>query len=109
MQMGFYFDQTRCVACLACITSCKQWHHVPPGSAKWRRVITTESGKYPNVAVNFLSTGCYHCAEPVCVDVCPAKAISKREQDGIVLVNSEKCREPNPCGIIFEEGLADFT
>jgi Fe-S-cluster-containing dehydrogenase component len=32
-----------------------------------------------------------HCAKPACVEICPEKAISKREEDGIVTVNQNKC------------------
>lgn len=109
MQMAFYFDQTRCIACMACVTSCKQWHQVPPGPAKWRRVVTTEHGKYPNVTVSFFSTACYNCAEPICVAVCTAQAISKREEDGVVVVDRDKCREAARCGIIKSNGVVRLT
>lgn len=32
-----------------------------------------------------------HCVEPVCVDACPEGAISKRVEDGVVVVDREKC------------------
>jgi Fe-S-cluster-containing dehydrogenase component len=32
-----------------------------------------------------------HCLEPACVEVCPEGAISKRSQDGIVVVDRDKC------------------
>ena len=102
MQMGFYFDQTRCTGCLACVIACKQWHEVPPGPAKWRRVITTERGKYPNVTVTFLSVACCHCAEPACVEACPVGAIIKRNEDGIVVVNREKCLGKDSCMLCWD-------
>ncbi len=104
MQMAFYYDQTRCIGCLACVVSCKQWNQVPPGPANWRRVLTTEHGKCPNVAVTFFSTTCYHCEHPTCVDVCPAKAITKMEKNGVVVVDRDKCREAAHCGIICPDG-----
>jgi len=75
MQVGFYFDQTRCDGCFACIVACKDWNDVDAGPASWRRVITIEKGKYPDLFVAFLSIACYHCAEPACVDACPFGAI----------------------------------
>ncbi|OGO32328.1 MAG: nitrate reductase subunit beta [Chloroflexi bacterium RBG_16_56_11] len=35
---------------------------------------------------------CNHCLNPACLAVCPSGAIYKRGEDGIVLVNQEKCR-----------------
>jgi len=106
MQMGFYFDQTRCTSCYACVVACKDWHDVPAGPASWRRVTTLEWGKFPNVFVASLASSCYHCAVPLCAIVCPAEAITKREEDGIVVVDREKCREASRCGIISEEAMA---
>lgn len=40
----------------------------------------------------YLPRICNHCANPGCVASCPAGAIYKRGEDGIVLVNQEKCR-----------------
>ena len=100
--MGFYFDQTRCIGCYACSVSCKDWHNVDPGPAHWRKVITLEEGKFPDVQVAFLSSACYHCASPACVTACPAEAIRKRERDGIVVVDREKCLGKDDCGACRE-------
>lgn len=97
MQMAFFYDQTRCVGCYACVVSCKQWNQVPPGPAKWRRVLTMERGKYPDVAVRFLSTACYHCENPICINVCPVNAITKRARDGIVIVDKGVCLGGKKC------------
>ena len=98
MQLSFYFDQTRCMGCYTCVVACKDWNDVPPGPASWRRVLTLEGGKFPNPFAARLTTSCYHCAEPACVYACPADAISKREEDGIVVVDREKCRGRDHCG-----------
>jgi len=102
MQLAFYFDQTRCIGCFTCVVACKDWHDVPAGPASWRRVRTIEEGKYPEPFVAFLSTACYHCAEPACLSACPVNAISKRGQDGIVVVNKEECLGKDSCGLCLE-------
>ncbi len=102
MQMGFYFDQTRCTGCFTCIVACKDWNDVPAGPASWRRVKTMEKGKYPDLFVSFLSTACHHCAEPACATVCPVDAIAKREQDGVVVVDGEACLGKDACGLCLE-------
>ena len=97
MQIGFYFDQTRCSGCHACQVACKDWHDIPAGPIFWRRVTTTEQGQFPNVTVTFLSSSCYHCAEAPCIPACPAGAITKRQEDGIVVVDREACLGIGSC------------
>jgi len=97
MQLAFYFDQTRCTGCYTCTVACKDWHDVPAGPASWRRVSTIEKGRYPRLFVAFLSEGCYHCEEPLCVTACPAGAISKRVNDGIVVVDRDQCLGAGNC------------
>lgn len=102
MQMGFYFDQTRCTACYSCVVACKDWHDVPAGPASWRKVTTIEKGKFPDLSVTFLSLSCCHCANPACVAACPVNAISKREEDGIVIVDREKCLGKDQCELCLQ-------
>ena len=101
MQKGFYFDQARCTGCFACAVACKDWHDTPAGPANWMRIHYREEGNFPNLFVSHVAAPCYHCAEPVCAFVCPNEALTKREEDGVVVVDRDKCRE-EPCGIINE-------
>ena len=106
MQIGFYFDQTRCTGCSACRVACKDWHDLPAGPENWMRVLYNEKGTFPKVFVSYMIAPCWHCLEPICVSACPVGAITKREEDGIVLVDSlvclgneacdEKCRKACP-------------
>ncbi len=105
MQLGFYVDQTRCTGCFICMVACKDWNDVPAGPASWIRVSTIERGKFPNTFVAFLPNLCYHCTQPLCAWVCPAKAITKSDQNGLVVIDREKCREAGRCGIINEKAM----
>ena len=40
----------------------------------------------------YLPRICNHCVNPACVASCPSGALYKRGEDGIVLLNQEKCR-----------------
>lgn len=91
MQLAFYFDQTRCTGCHTCVVACKDWHDLPAGEVSWRRVSTHEEGKFPDVGVYHVSVSCNHCEKPACAESCTEGAIYKREKDGVVLVDSEKC------------------
>ena len=50
------------------------------------------AGDYPNSYFFYLPRLCNHCTKPSCVEACPRKAITKREEDGIVLINEDRCR-----------------
>ncbi|MBI2953924.1 MAG: 4Fe-4S dicluster domain-containing protein [Chloroflexi bacterium] len=91
MQLGFYFDQRRCNGCYTCVIACKEWHGIPAGTAFWRRLITIEEGRFPRPWLAHISLSCFHCATPACVPACPASAIHKRDEDGIVVVDQSLC------------------
>jgi anaerobic dimethyl sulfoxide reductase subunit B len=101
MQVGFYFDQTRCTGCSACRVACKDWNDIPAGPENWMRVLYTEKGKFPQPFVSYMIAPCWHwhCADPVCVAACPVDAITKREEDGIVLVDSDACLGRTECDV----------
>ncbi|MHA7132756.1 nitrate reductase subunit beta [Oerskovia turbata] len=40
---------------------------------------------------------CEHCLNPACVSACPSSAMYKRVEDGIVLVDQDKCRGWRMC------------
>ena len=46
---------------------------------------------------NYIPRICKHCLNPSCVAACPSGAIYKRAEDGIVLVNENKCRAWRMC------------
>jgi nitrate reductase beta subunit len=45
----------------------------------------------------YLPRLCEHCLNPTCVASCPSGAIYKREEDGIVLIDQDKCRGWRMC------------
>ena len=96
-QYGFFFDQSRCIGCNACVIACKQWHDIPPGPAKWMRVYQWEKGAFPKTRLHIMAIPCYHCENPVCVKACPNNALYKEEKYGAVLVDADKCRGTKKC------------
>ena len=90
-QMGIFFNQTRCTGCHTCAVACKDWHDIDAGPANLMRVIGIERGTYPNLFAAYLASPCYHCQKASCIQACPENAITKRETDGIVVVDREKC------------------
>ncbi|MEZ5109819.1 MAG: 4Fe-4S dicluster domain-containing protein [Bacteroidia bacterium] len=45
----------------------------------------------------YLPRICNHCLNPACVASCPSGAIYKRGEDGVVLINQERCRAWRMC------------
>lgn len=95
MQLGFYFDQTRCIGCNACTVSCKDWNQVNPGPVRWRKQENHEKNNGVSVFEN-LTMSCNHCEEPACLTACAANAITKTDK-GIVIVDRNKCQALKAC------------
>ena len=55
------------------------------------------AGDYPNGYFFYLPRLCNHCTKPACLAACPRQAIYKREQDGMVLIDQERCRGYRYC------------
>lgn len=97
-QLGFYVDMNRCTGCKACQISCKTVNELPLGVV-WRRVAEVAGGEWvqdgdqfvpSNVFSYFVTAACMHCENALCTQVCPAAAITKRE-DGIVVIDQTRC------------------
>jgi len=55
------------------------------------------AGEYPNSYFFYLPRLCNHCTHPACVEACPRGAMFKRDEDGIVLRNEDRCRGYRLC------------
>jgi ethylbenzene hydroxylase subunit beta/complex iron-sulfur molybdoenzyme family reductase subunit beta len=49
------------------------------------------AGEFPNSYYFYIQRICNHCTKPACLEACPRKAIYKRPEDGIVLVDENAC------------------
>ncbi|MBK7874239.1 MAG: nitrate reductase subunit beta [Planctomycetes bacterium] len=49
------------------------------------------------ISMMYLPRICNHCANPSCVASCPSGALYKRGEDGIVLIDQDKCRGWRAC------------
>ncbi|WP_199911787.1 nitrate reductase subunit beta [Dongshaea marina] len=54
-------------------------------------------GQFENTFMMYLPRLCEHCLNPACVASCPSGSIYKREEDGVVLVDQDKCRGWRMC------------
>ena len=54
-------------------------------------------GEFEKTFMMYLPRLCEHCLNPSCVAACPSGSIYKREEDGIVLIDQDKCRGWRMC------------
>jgi len=96
-ECAFFLDVSSCSGCKACQVACQDKHDLPQG-VLWRRVYDVEGGGWvrrggawiQDVYAYYLSMACNHCDSPICLEVCPSGAITKRP-DGVVLLETERC------------------
>lgn len=89
-QLGFHIDTRYCIECKSCQIACNDKNNLGVETL-FRQVHYFEGGEFPNPWVWHLSMSCNHCVDPLCVKNCPTGALYKREKDGIVLHDPEKC------------------
>ena len=112
---GFYFDQSLCTGCKACQVACVDKNDLPAG-VLWRRVAEYSGGSWqvsgntvtPNVFTYYTSVACNHCESPVCMQVCPTTAMSRRD-DGTVYVDDAKCVGCRYCEWACPYGAPQFN
>ncbi|MCB1514088.1 MAG: 4Fe-4S dicluster domain-containing protein [Hyphomicrobiaceae bacterium] len=121
-KLGLLIDLDICVGCQACATSCKEWntggYSAPlsdvdpygrdPNGAWLNRIHSYEvTADGASRTVHF-PRSCLHCETPACVTVCPTGASYKRSEDGIVLVDPDKCIGCKLCSWACAYGAREY-
>jgi Fe-S-cluster-containing dehydrogenase component/formate-dependent nitrite reductase membrane component NrfD len=89
LRYGFVIDHNRCIGCHACTVACKEEHNVPVGVFRtWVKYI--EKGEFPHTSRHFGVMRCNHCDDAPCVEICPTRALFRRD-DGIVDFDNQRC------------------
>ena len=112
VQKGFYLDLNRCIGCRACVIACKAENNTPL-DMNYRWVAAIEGGVFASASnpplKYFVSTACNHCEDPACLPSCPVGAITKRESDGVVFIDSDKCTGCKRCMWACPYGAPQFN
>ena len=90
IRYGMVIDLKKCIKCDSCTIACIAENHLPPGVV-YNEVTEREVGAYPNVSREYLPRPCMQCRKPPCVAVCPVNATWRRPEDGIVVIDYDKC------------------
>lgn len=123
-KLGLVIDLDTCVGCHACAVACKEWNDggqfgplpdeqaygADPIGVWFNRVHTfeVEPPAAPAMTVHF-PRSCLHCETPACVTVCPTGASYKRAEDGIVLVDEDKCIGCKLCSWACPYGAREYS
>lgn len=116
-EMAILFDSSRCTGCRGCQVACKCWNDLPSeptaenpyDSVNWdgkfthpadlnsctRLIMTFEDFEdeksQKRVGWAFGRRACQHCTNAGCVNMCPAGALYKDEETGMVTYDQDKC------------------
>jgi nitrate reductase beta subunit len=80
-------------------TSPNLYEDTPKGNKGQPDDYNSEAAELPEHKTWFfyLQRICNHCSYPACLAACPRNAIYKRPEDGIVLIDQERCRGYRKC------------
>ncbi|MBN2041627.1 MAG: carboxypeptidase regulatory-like domain-containing protein [Spirochaetes bacterium] len=106
MNKVFIFDISKCCGCYNCQLACKDEHvendwtpyakPQPEAGQFWIKIQENVCGTIPKVKMHYIPMLCNHCENAVCMEACPEKAITRRE-DGLILIEPDKCKGANGC------------
>ncbi len=89
-QKAFLVDANRCIGCYSCAMACKNYNSLETG-VSWRKLYPLAEKYYLYDERAFYSLSCNHCESPICMQVCPTGAYTKRERDGVVIHDQDAC------------------
>jgi Fe-S-cluster-containing dehydrogenase component len=117
MMKTILVDAERCIRCGNCTTSCHDEHF----DNDWRPIAAAQGtgSAWIKIDEHDVSSGarvktvrtpllCLHCGNAACVAVCKAGAIFRRE-DGIVLIDPDKCTGCQDCIAACAYGSISFN
>ena len=129
-KLGLVIDLDTCVGCHACAVACKEWNdggqfgplpdEDPYGKAPlgvwFNRIHSFEAtpkgcgdAKAQAPLTVHFPRSCLQCETPDCVTVCPTGASYKRAEDGIVLVDEDKCIGCKLCSWACPYGAREYS
>jgi formate dehydrogenase beta subunit len=101
-----YIDTSTCIGCKACEVACQQWNDLPPlaneqlgtyqtrptlDAGFWNLIRFDEREVDGGLMWLLRKDQCMHCAEPGCLEACPAPGAIVQYENGIVDVNQDNC------------------
>jgi tetrathionate reductase subunit B len=118
----FVIDVGICNGCYCCQISCKDEHvgndwspiakPQPDTGQFWMKLNEYIRGTVPKVKMHYIPVPCMHCDEAPCIPACPTEGVIYKRDDGLVIIDPEKCTGCKACvdacpygAIFFNESL----
>jgi Fe-S-cluster-containing dehydrogenase component len=118
----FVIDVGICNGCYSCQIACKDEHvgndwtpyakPQPDTGQFWLRQTEHIRGTVPKVKMHYIPIPCQHCDEAPCIPACPIENTIYKRDDGLVIIDPEKCTGCKSCvdacpynAIFFNESL----
>jgi len=119
---AFVIDVGICNGCYSCQIACKDEHvgndwspiakPQPDTGQFWLKLNEYICGTVPKVKMHFIPLMCQHCDNAPCIPSCPIPGALYKREDGLVIIDSDKCTGCQECvdhcpyGVIyFNESL----
>ena len=103
----FIVDIALCNGCYACQIACKDEHvgndwtpiakPQPDTGQFWMRLTEHIKGTVPKVKMHYVPRLCQHCEAAPCIPACPIEGAIYRREDGLVIIDPEKCSGCKAC------------
>ena len=101
-QLAFLVNLDACTGCKACVTGCHSLNGLDTGSGEtWRQV--GDLGPQP------VTSACHHCADPACLNGCPAEAYEKDALTGAVIHLDDACIGCSYCTMTCPSEVPSFS
>ena len=98
---AFVIDLSVCNGCYCCQIACKDEHAgndwtpyakpQPDTGQFWIGIKETVRGTVPKVMVSYLPKMCMHCEDAPCMNECEVEGAIYKRDDGLVIIDPEKC------------------
>jgi len=122
--VGILYDSTLCIGCKNCEMACQRYNKLTaqpsdsnnsdfdPYTFALNKIQIYRNGdktdKESKDKYNFFKKACMHCVDPNCVSACPASALTKDEESGIVSWNSDACIGCRYCQVACPFSIPKF-
>ena len=104
---AFVIDVSICNGCYCCQIACKDEHVAndwtpyakpqPDTGQFWLKLNEFIRGTVPKVKMHYIPLLCMHCDAAPCVAACPVKDTIYKRDDGLVIIDPEKCTGCKNC------------